>query len=64
MGVFYLLAHLMITLVIIVGYIITLYAGHPDETLKVAIFTILGYWFGAVGMDKIKPSTKDKGDTK
>jgi hypothetical protein len=60
MGVLYLMAHLVITLIIIGGYIFTLSLGHPDETLKVAIFTILGYWFGAVGIDKMKPSKEEK----
>lgn len=44
-----LMAHLLITLALIGGYLYTLIAlNAPDETLKLAIMTILGYWFGAV----------------
>jgi hypothetical protein len=66
MGVLYLMAHLLITLVIIGGYIYTVQQGQPDEALKLGIATILGYWFGAAGMDKIKQkkeaaASKDEG---
>jgi hypothetical protein len=56
MGVLYLLAHLVITLGILGVYVYSLAIGHPDETSKVLLYTIVGYWFGAVGMDKIRPS--------
>jgi hypothetical protein len=55
MGVFYLVAHLIITLAILGAYVYSLAIGHPDETSKVLLYTIVGYWFGAVGFDKIKP---------
>jgi hypothetical protein len=54
MGVLYLVAHLIITLGILGVYLYSLTTGHPDETSKVLLYTIVGYWFGAVGMDKIK----------
>jgi TctA family transporter len=54
MGVLYLMAHLLITLVVIGGYIYSMHNGQPDETLKGMVILIMGYWFGAVGMDKIK----------
>lgn len=54
-----LMSHLLITLAIIGGYLYSLIVlNAPDETLKIAIFTILGYWFGAIGMNK---SNKSKG---
>jgi uncharacterized membrane protein HdeD (DUF308 family) len=63
MGVLYLVAHLLITLGILGVYLYSLTTGHPDETSKVLLYTIVGYWFGAVGIDRIKPSgnqsTKD-----
>lgn len=55
------MAHLLITVLLIGGYLYTLIVlNAPDETLKMAIFTILGYWFGAIGMQKVTGS-KDKG---
>jgi TctA family transporter len=54
MGVFVLMSHLLITLAIIGVYFYTLSTGHADETLKTVLTVIVGYWFGAVGMDKIK----------
>lgn len=58
-GVLLIVAHLLITLAIIGGYLITYWhTGHPDETFKFGIATILGYWFGAIGYDKLK----SKGD--
>lgn len=61
MGVLYVMAHLVITLAIIVGYLFSLYTGHPDTTFQSALYVIIGYWFGAVGFDKIKNS-KNKND--
>jgi hypothetical protein len=58
MGVMYLLAHLIITLGIMGVYAYSVAIGHPDETSKVLLYTIVGYWFGAVGMDKIKPASQ------
>lgn len=44
-----LMSHLIITLVITVGYVILVYLkGYSDETLKAAVTLALGYWFGAV----------------
>lgn len=44
-----LVAHLIITLVLILGYILLVYLkGYSDETLKAAIMAIIGYWFGAI----------------
>jgi TctA family transporter len=60
MGVLYLMAHLLITLVIIGGYIYSTLTGVPDETLKGMLTLIIGYWFGAVGMDKIKGKQAEK----
>lgn len=46
-----LMSHLLITLVLVIGYIVLVFVkGVADETLKGAIFAIIGYWFGAVGI--------------
>lgn len=54
-GVLYVMAHLLITLAILGVYAYSVATGHPDETSKALLFSIVGYWFGAVGLDKIKP---------
>ena len=66
MGVIVLMAHLIITLVIAGGYI-GIYAatGNSDETLKLALFSIIGYWFGAVGTTSIrKPGSTSEEEVK
>lgn len=57
MGVMVIVSHLIISLVILVIYGYTLYKGMPDETLKTILTVIIGYWFGSVGMDKIRPAS-------
>lgn len=47
-----LMAHLLITLAVIVGYILLIFVkGQHDTTLQGALFAIIGYWFGAVGLN-------------
>lgn len=49
-GVIYLMAHLLITLAVITVYlVIYLVTGESDQTLKMALVVIIGYWFGAMG---------------
>lgn len=44
-----LVAHLIITLAVIVGYIIIyLTTGKAEPSLQGCIYVIIGYWFGAV----------------
>jgi hypothetical protein len=57
-GVLILMSHLIITILLIAGYVFTLYNGHGDDTLKGILFTVVGYWFGAVGLDKVKKGGK------
>lgn len=45
--------HFGITLFVIAGYVYTVLTGHPDETLKTAVFAILAYWFGALNQSKL-----------
>lgn len=53
MGVVVLLAHLTITLAVLIIYAIGSIQGHGDETLKTLLFVIMGYWFGAIGKDQL-----------
>lgn len=46
--VLYLMAHLVITLSIIVLYGVLTALGHSDETLRNLLLLIGGYWFGAL----------------
>jgi hypothetical protein len=59
MGVVIIVAHLVITLVVIGAYVFTLYLGKPDELFKVAIPVIIGYWFGAMGNNALRGNKKD-----
>lgn len=59
MGVVVIMAHLVITITVIVAYLITLWMGKPDDVFKIAIPVIIGYWFGAMGGAKIR---NNKGD--
>jgi hypothetical protein len=54
MGVFILMAHLIITLFILVIYGFTLYTGQGDETLKTILTVIIGYWFGSMGVTSLR----------
>jgi hypothetical protein len=60
MGVLILMAHLVITLTVLVIYAIGSIQGHADETLKTLLFAIIGYWFGAIGKDQLSKK-KDSG---
>lgn len=58
MGVYVLLAHLIITLAIIGVYAYTVVTGQGDETLKTILMVIIGYWFGSMGATALrKPET-------
>lgn len=58
MGVLVLMAHLIITLVVLGIYAFTLFSGQEDDTLRTILTVIVGYWFGAMGKDMLKPATK------
>lgn len=58
-GVLLIVAHLIITLMVLLMYGLCLYSGYTDETLKTVLTVIIGYWFGAMGKDMISKS-KDK----
>ncbi|MEK5036411.1 hypothetical protein MKY96_33815 [Paenibacillus sp. FSL R7-0302] len=55
-------SHLIITLVILLGYVVTLLTGHNDTTLQNMLLLVGGFWFGMTGKTAItKP--KDKPDS-
>jgi hypothetical protein len=64
MGVIVLMAHLVITLVVIAAYLFTLWLGKPDEIFKVAIPVIIGYWFGAMGATSLRKKTDETEEKK
>jgi carbon starvation protein CstA len=64
MGVIVLMAHLVITMAVIAAYLITLWLGKPDDTFKIAIPVIIGYWFGAMGATSLRKSDKTEDETK
>jgi hypothetical protein len=53
MGVVIIAAHLTITLVVIIGYIICLIKRIPAPQLETMAFMIMAYWFGAMGANKL-----------
>ena len=64
MGVYVLVSHLIITLAIIGVYCYTLFSGQGDETLKTILTVIVGYWFGSMGVNVIKPPDQTNGIVK
>jgi hypothetical protein len=64
MGVVVIAAHLIITLVVIIGYIICLIKQIKAPQLETMAFMIMAYWFGAMGANKIgkidNPTTNDE----
>ena len=64
MEVVYVIAHLVITLAIIAGYLYTVVIGEANNTLEVALIAIIGYWFGAVGKENFAKLTDRKGSEK
>lgn len=62
MGVLVLMAHLIITLVILAIYGYTLHTGQGDETLKTILTVIVGYWFGSMGAQAIRKPVNENVD--
>lgn len=54
LGVYILMAHLVITLAFIGVYAYTLVSGQEDDTLRTILTVIVGYWFGAMGKDMLR----------
>lgn len=58
MGVFVLVAHLIITLTMLVLYGIFSFYGKEVVTIENMLLVIVGYWFGAIGTNQIRPTTQ------
>ena len=60
MGVVLVMAHAVITLAFIGVYLYSIVKGHPDQTTQTILTAIVGYWFGALGFNKLSGgSTSD-----
>ena len=63
MGLVVIAAHLIITLVVVIGYIICIIKRIPAPQLETMAFMIMAYWFGAMGANKIgKKDDKKEGE--
>jgi type III secretory pathway component EscS len=60
MGLIIITSHLIITLVVIIGYIICVVRGISAPQLETMAFMIMAYWFGAMGANKINKSMENK----
>lgn len=58
MGVLVLVSHLVITLAILALYAVFAYMGKPLTTIENMLLVIVGYWFGAIGTNAIRPSNQ------
>jgi hypothetical protein len=59
LGVWVLMSHLIITIAILGLYAYMLHTGKgDDETIKTILTIIVGYWFGSIGANAIRPSTQ------
>lgn len=48
-----LMSHLIVTVLLIVGYVLLIFLkGAPDPTLQGVLMVAVGYWFGAVTLNK------------
>lgn len=54
------IAHLLITLVVLVIYAYGLIMGVVDETLRTVLTVIIGYWFGAFAPNLLAKNKKEK----
>ena len=58
MGVYILMAHLIITLAVLIIYGFFAYIGKPVTTVENMLLIIVGYWFGAMGKNSLRPDEK------
>jgi uncharacterized membrane protein YfcA len=58
MGVYVLMSHLIITITIIAVYAYTLVTGTGDVTLQTILTVIIGYWFGSMGTNALRPGAQ------
>lgn len=58
MGVLVLMSHLLITLAVIVVYVTFAILGKDVGTIEMILMAIVGYWFGAIGNNAIRPNSQ------
>lgn len=58
MGVWVLVAHLIITLAMLAIYGLFSFYGKSVGTIENMLLVIIGYWFGAIGTQQIRPTTQ------
>lgn len=58
MGVLVLMAHLVVTILMLAVYVAFAYMGKPLTTIENMLLVIVGYWFGAMGTQAIRPSNQ------
>lgn len=58
MGVLVLMAHLVITLAIIGLYGYSLHTGKPVSSIENILLIIMGYWFGSMGANALRPNSQ------
>lgn len=58
MGVFVLVAHLIITIAILGVYTSFAMLGKDVTNIEMILTVIVGYWFGAMGTNAIRPSNQ------
>lgn len=56
MGVLVLMAHLIITLAILALYGYSLHNGKPVTSIENILLVIMGYWFGSMGSNALRPN--------
>lgn len=63
MGVMVLVSHLIITLAMMALYGVFSYFGKEVGTIENMLLVIVGYWFGAIGTNAIRPSSHTQIDS-
>lgn len=58
MGVLILMSHLIITLALITLYGIFAYLGKEVSTIEMILLVVVGYWFGSIGSNTIRPNAQ------
>lgn len=58
MGVLVLMSHLIITIGFIAVYITFAILGKDVSTIEMILIAIVGYWFGAIGNNAIRPNSQ------
>lgn len=58
MGVLVLMSHLVITLAVFGLYAYFVHMGKDTTSIETIILVIIGYWFGAIGKETIRPTSQ------